>query len=278
MQLQELHHDIQDLYRLSVAQLRATQRAHDVVMQFLQALQQGQLRAAVRDECGRWQAVPVVKQGILVAFRLGALQQVRCGGLTFVDKHTLPLRQWSAAQGVRVVPGGSSVRQGAYVAAGVVIMPPAYVNVGSYVGAGSMVDSHVLVGSCAQVGQHVHLSAAVQLGGVLEPVAAVPVVVEDNVFVGGGAGLYEGVVVRSGAVIAAGVVLTASTKVYDLVHERVLTGPRLEIPERAVVVQGSRPAAGAFAGSHGVQLAAAVIVKYRDEATDAKTVLEQALR
>ncbi|MEM7588739.1 MAG: 2,3,4,5-tetrahydropyridine-2,6-dicarboxylate N-succinyltransferase [Myxococcota bacterium] len=278
MQQQNLHDDIQRLNTLTPPQLQATQEAEDVVAQFLQALQQGQLRAAQRNEQGQWQAVPLVKQGILLAFRLGTLQQTQCGDFTFVDKHTLPVRHWDAAQQVRVVPGGTTVRQGAYVANGVVVMPPSYMNVGAYVDAGTMVDSHVLVGSCAQVGKQVHLSAAVQLGGVLEPISAVPVVVEDNVFVGGGVGLYEGTIVRTGAVIAAGVVLTASTKVYDVVHERVLTGPCLEIPAHAVVVPGSRPAKGAFARHHGVQVAAAVIVKYRDQNTDAKTVLEETLR
>lgn len=278
MQQQILHEQIQRLHHLPLPQLQATQEAHEVVTYLLQALQQGQLRAAVRNEQGQWQAVPLVKQGILLAFRLGALQQMSCGEWTFVDKHTLPLRCWDVAQQVRVVPGGTAVRQGAYVANGVVIMPPSYINIGAYVDAGTLVDSHVLVGSCAQVGKQVHLSTAVQLGGVLEPVAAVPVVVEDNAFVGGGVGLYEGTVVKTGAVIAAGVVLTASSKVYDLVHERVLTGPGLTIPAGAVVVPGSRPARGAFAQQHGVQVSAAVIVKYRDGNTDAKTALEEALR
>ena len=281
MQQQILQDEIQRLSSLPLQQLQTAkgeQKAQEVVMNFLQALQQGKLRAAVCSKQGQWQAVSWVKQGILLAFRLGALQQTQCGAWTFVDKHTLPVRHWSIAQQVRVVPGGTTVRQGAYIANGVVIMPPSYINVGAYVGTGTLVDSHVLVGSCAQVGSNVHLSTAVQLGGVLEPISAVPVVVENNAFIGGGVGLYEGTVVRESAVIAAGVILTASTKVYDLVHERVLSGPCLEIPPRAVVVPGSRAATGAFAQRHGVQIAATVIVKYRDDNTNAKTALEQALR
>ncbi len=193
-------------------------------------------------------------------------------------------RAWSLAnKGAcpRIVPGGTAVRRGAYLAQGVVVMPPAYINIGAYVDEGSLVDSHALVGSCAQVGKRVHLSAAVQLGGVLEPVGALPVIVEDNVFVGGGVGIYEGTVVRRGAVIGTGVQLTASAKIYDLARERMIVASSagvLEIPERAVVLAGARPARGEFAREHGIAVATPVIVKYRDERTDAKTALEDALR
>ena len=180
-----------------------------------------------------------------------------------------------------VVPGGTSVRRGSHVGQGVVIMPPSYVNVGAFVGAASMIDSHVLVGSCAQIGERVHLSAGAQIGGVLEPANAMPVIVEDDAFVGGNCGLYEGVVVRSGAVLAAGTILASGTVVYDLVNERELRGTReqpLEIPERAVVVPGSRPVGSDWAKSRGLGAACALIVKYRDEKTDRATALEEALR
>lgn len=247
----------------------------------LDALEAGEVRAAERQPDGTWRPHGWVKQGILLGFRIGVLTGYASGALTFVDKDTYPVRTFAPADGVRVVPGGSSVRRGAYLARGVVCMPPMYVNVGAYVGEGTMVDSHALVGSCAQIGRRVHLSAAAQVGGVLEPVGALPVVIEDDVFVGGGCGVYEGCVVREGAVLAAGVVLTGSTRVYDLVHERVLRreGERpLEIPAGAVVVPGMRAVDTPFARAHGLGLAAPVIVKYRDASTDAATTLEEALR
>lgn len=244
------------------------------VERLLSALEDGTARAATRGADGAWEAHPWVKRGILAAFRLsGTVEMDWPGGA--VDKSLVPARRIVADDGVRLVPGGTSVRRGAHLAPGVVVMPPSYVNVGAHVGAGSMIDSHVLVGSCAQVGTGVHLSTAVQLGGVLEPVGARPVVVEDDVFVGAQCGLYEGVVVRRGAVLAPGVVLTSGTTVYDLVHERELRG---EIPENAVVVPGSRPARGSYAAGHGLSLYAPVIVKYRDASTDAATALEESLR
>jgi 2,3,4,5-tetrahydropyridine-2-carboxylate N-succinyltransferase len=255
----------------------------------IDALNDGTVRAASLDEDGDWRANAWVKEGILRGFRLGEMTDYSTERFPFFDKHTYPLKPIAQGDGVRVVPGGSAVRTGAYLAEGVVCMPPMYVNVGAYVDAGTMIDSHALVGSCAQVGQRVHLSAAAQLGGVLEPVGARPVVIEDDVFVGGGCGVYEGCVVHSGAVLAAGVRLTGSTRLYDLPNETVHTGTSeapLEVPARAVVVPGTRSLAGSstssegedFASEHGLALYAPVIVKYRDEKTDAGTALEDALR
>ncbi len=249
-------------------------------------LSRGEVRAAVREADGRWRAEPWVKQGILLGFRMGKLADFSVDGtFRFFDKDTFPVRQTTLADGVRVVPGGSAIRDGAYVAPGVVCMPPMYVNVGAYVDEGTLIDSHALVGSCAQIGKRVHLSAAAQIGGVLEPVGAVPVIIEDDVLLGGGCGVYEGTVVRERAVLAAGTILTGSTPVYDLVHERVYRRPEgsggggvLEIPAGAVVVPGSRAVAGAFAGAGGVSLYTPVIVKYRDAQTDAQVALEAALR
>jgi 2,3,4,5-tetrahydropyridine-2,6-dicarboxylate N-succinyltransferase len=201
--------------------------------------------------------------------------------LPFFDKHTYPLQRFDVERGVRLVPGGSSVRRGAYLAPGVVCMPPMYVNVGAWVGRGTMVDSHALVGSCAQIGERVHLSAAAQIGGVLEPVNAAPVVIEDEVLVGGNCGVYEGTVVRARAVLAAGVVLTRGTPVYDLVHERILRGDGsqpLEIPAGAVVVPGARQVSNGWGREQGIALQTPVIVKYRDEKTDVATALEGWLR
>jgi 2,3,4,5-tetrahydropyridine-2-carboxylate N-succinyltransferase len=230
-----------------------------------------------------WRVNTWVKQGILLGFRFGDLVDASMdhGRWPFFDKDTLPLQRFGAGSGVRIVPGGSSVRDGAHLAKGVIAMPPMYVNIGAYVGEGSMIDSHALVGSCAQIGARVHLSAAVQVGGVLEPVGAMPVIVEDDAFVGGGCGLYEGTRIGTGAVLAPGVVLTRAVSLYDAVHERTIVadaGGALAIPERAVVVPGSRPAGGAWARSLGLSLYSPVIVKYRDARTDAAAALEEALR
>ena len=215
------------------------------VAQLLDMLEHGDVRAAERDHSGTWRAVPWVKQGILVAFRVGRVVRMGDEELSpFFDKHTIPVRRLTLADGVRVVPGGSSIRKGAYVASGVVCMPPMFVNVGAYVGAGTMIDSHALVGSCAQIGEKVHLSAAAQIGGVLEPINMAPVIIESHVIVGGNCGVYEGTVVREGAVLGAGVVLTRGTPVFDLVNETVIRGSAdhpLEIPANAVVVPGARP-------------------------------------
>jgi 2,3,4,5-tetrahydropyridine-2-carboxylate N-succinyltransferase len=262
--------------------------AEETVDLLLTALEQGVVRAAAKDAQGEWKAVPWVKRGILAGFRVGRmvdqsmLGDARVGRpFTFFDKHTYPTRALTLDDGVRVVPGGSSIRRGAFVARGVVCMPPVFINVGAYVGAGSMVDSHALVGSCAQVGERVHLSAAAQIGGVLEPVNASPVVIEDDVVVGGNCGVYEGTVVRARAVLAAGVVLTRGTPVFDLVNARVLRtaeGGVLEIPAGAVVVPGARQVSGGWGAAQGLSLQTPVIVKYRDEKTDVSTALEAWLR
>ena len=261
--------------------------AEAVVGELLDALEAGRARAAVRGEDGGWRAVPWVKRGILLGFRIGRLVEFTpaardgAGVFSFIDKHTFPARRLTAADGVRVVPGGSTIRRGAYVAPGVVCMPPMYVNVGAHVGRGTMVDSHALVGSCAQVGERVHLSAAAQLGGVLEPVNAAPVVIEDDVLIGGNCGVYEGTIVRAGAVLASGVILTRGTPVFDLVRETVYragTDRPLEIPAGAVVVPGSRAVRAGWGAEQQLSLQTPVIVKYRDDKTDAATALESWLR
>jgi 2,3,4,5-tetrahydropyridine-2-carboxylate N-succinyltransferase len=250
-------------------------------------LESGRLRSASPDPGSPtgWRVNAWVKRGILLGFRLGELRGFSAGELSFVDKHTYPNRQFTPQEGIRIVPGGSSIRAGAYVARGVVCMPPMYINAGAYVDEGTMVDSHALVGSCAQIGKRVHLSAAAQIGGVLEPINASPVIIEDDVLVGGNCGVYEGTIVRKGAVLAAGTILTRGTPVFDLVKGEVLRAASdipLMIPENAVVVPGSRavskgkghPAAEAW----GLSLYAPVIVKYRDEKTDLSTTLEDLLR
>jgi 2,3,4,5-tetrahydropyridine-2-carboxylate N-succinyltransferase len=247
------------------------------------ALESGQIRSAEPDPSTAtgWRVNPWVKRGILLGFRLGALAESRAGELAFVDKDTYPARQFGAEDGVRIVPGGSSVRAGAFVARSVVCMPPMYINVGAYVDEGTMVDSHALVGSCAQIGKRVHLSAAAQIGGVLEPVNASPVVIEDDVLVGGNTGVFEGTIVRKGAVLAAGTILTRGTPVYDLVKGDVLKATAempLIIPEGAVVVAGSRSVGRGKGAEWGLSLYAPVIVKYRDEKTDLSTTLEELLR
>jgi 2,3,4,5-tetrahydropyridine-2-carboxylate N-succinyltransferase len=247
------------------------------------SLESGEVRAASPDpdSATGWRVNAWVKQGILLGFRLGNLEETQAGRLSFVDKHTYPVRHFGPADGVRIVPGGSSVRAGAYVARGVVCMPPMYINAGAYVDEGTMVDSHALVGSCAQIGKRVHLSAAAQIGGVLEPVNASPVIVEDDVLVGGNSGVYEGTIVRKGAVLAAGVILTRGTPVFDLVNGAILraTGELpLIVPENAVVVPGSRTVSKGKGQEWGLSLYAPVIVKYRDEKTDLSTALEDLLR
>ena len=250
-------------------------RLPELRVALLEALEAGAARAASQGKDGTWQAHAWVKTGILAGFRTTATLEIPGWPGTAFDRAAFPPRQFTVADGVRLVPGGSAVRRGAFVASGVVIMPPAYVNVGAYVDEGSMVDSHALVGSCAQIGRRVHLSAAAQVGGVLEPAGARPVIVEDEAFVGGLCGLFEGIVVRRRAVLAPGVLLTASTVVLDLVQGRELKG---EIPEGAVVVPGSRPGSGAFARERGLMVGAPCIVKYRDARTDVATALEAALR
>jgi len=261
-----------DAARAAFAELRA-------------ALSRGKARAAEPDPDSTtgWRVNVWVKQGILLGFRHGSLADASMdhGRLTFFDKDTLPLKPLDLASGVRIVPGGSAVRDGAFLGRGVIAMPPMYVNIGAYVDEGTMIDSHALVGSCAQVGKRVHVSAAAQIGGVLEPIGAMPVIVEDDVLIGGNTGLYEGAVIKSRAVIGAGTVLTGSTPVYDLPNEQILRpgpGVPLVVPEGAVVVPGARAVTVGAGREWGLALATPVIVKYRDEKTDARTELERWLR
>jgi len=250
--------------------------------QLKEALERGLVRAAEPGEDGRWRVNSWVKSGILLGFRLGEVRPLDGGGpLAFIDKDTYGARRFRAEDEVRVVPGGSSIREGAFVGRGVVCMPPMYVNTGAYVGDGTMIDSHALVGSCAQIGRRVHLSAGAQIGGVLEPAQALPVIIEDEVLVGGNCGVYEGTVVRRRAVLAPGTILTGGTAVIDLVHDTIYRrdGERpLEIPEGALVVPGSRPIKQGPGARDGIALYAPVIVKYRDEKTDAAVRLEELLR
>ena len=248
---------------------------------FRDALTSGTVRAAEKVD-GRWRTNPWVKKGILLGFRIGVLAESGDPhALSFVDKDTYPIRRFMPEERVRVVPGGSSVRSGAYVAPSVVCMPPMYINVGAFVDEGSMVDSHALVGSCAQVGKRVHISAAAQIGGVLEPINASPVIIEDDVLVGGNCGVYEGTLVGTLAVLAAGVILTRSTPLFDLangtIHRSSETDP-LRVPDGAVVVPGSRAITKGKAGEWGLSLYTPVIVKYRDERTNRGVELEDLLR
>ena len=247
----------------------------------LEGLNTGAIRSASKNDQGKWEAHGWVKQGILLGFKLGELVNYESSTLPFFDKDTYPLKPLTLADKVRVVPGGSSIRTGSYLSPGVVCMPPMYVNVGAYVDEGTLIDSHALVGSCAQIGKRVHLSAAAQIGGVLEPIGALPVIVEDDVFIGGGCGIYEGCIIRERAVLAPGVILTGATRIYDVVHERVIersSGAPLEVPAGAVIVPGSRSVSTSFGEQQGLALYAPVIVKYRDAKTDASTSLESALR
>jgi len=253
--------------------------ARNLFLEFRDQLTQGKIRAAERID-GKWRVNAWVKQGILLGFRLGALADMTAG-LSFIDKDTFPARQFTIADRVRVVPGGSSARVGAYIAPSVICMPPMFINVGAYIDEGTMVDSHALVGSCAQIGKRVHLSAAAQVGGVLEPVNAAPVIIEDDVLVGGNCGIFEGTLVRARAVLGAGTILTRSTPLYDLVkgdvYRATSEGP-LEVPENAVVVPGSRAVTKGKAADWNLSLYTPVIVKYRDEKTDRGIELEDWLR
>ena len=247
------------------------------------ALERGEVRAASPDVGSPtgWRVNAWVKQGVLLGFRLGVLEQNSSGALSFVDKHTFPARLMGTDDGVRVVAGGSAIRAGAYVARGVICAPPMYINTAAYVDEGTLVDSHALVGSCAQIGKRVHLSAAAQIGGVLEPVNASPVVIEDDVLVGGNCGVYEGTIVRKGAVLAAGTILTRGTPVFDLVNGEILRATDqlpLIIPENAVVVPGSRGVSKGKGAEWGLSLYAPVIVKYRDDKTNLSATLEDLLR
>ncbi len=258
--------------------------ARAAVVELLDALERGDVRSAVRSVSGRWEAVTWVKAGIMLAYRVSDLVEmgrVDESSFRFFDRDFFVHREFTVSDNIRIVPGGSIIRRGACVAPGVICMPPMLINIGSHVGTGTTVDSHALVGSCAQVGERVHLSAAAQLGGVLEPANAAPVVIEDDVFIGGNCGIYEGTVVRRRAVIATGVILTRGTPVYDLVREtvhRAENGAPLEIPEGAVVVPGTRPITAGWGAEQHLALQTPIIVKYRDENTDAAIALEPRLR
>jgi 2,3,4,5-tetrahydropyridine-2,6-dicarboxylate N-succinyltransferase len=254
-----------------------------VFEEFKGALNRGEVRAAQKTVTGEWLVNAWVKQGLLLGFRMGRLSDMSVHGSSFrfFDKDTYPARPTAIEDNVRIVPGGSTIRDGAYIAPGVVCMPPMFVNAGAYVDEGTMIDSHALVGSCAQIGKRVHLSAAAQIGGVLEPVGAVPVIIEDDVLVGGNCGVYEGAIVRERAVLASGTILTGSTPVYDLVREEIYqrkAGAPLEIPAGAVVVPGARAVQTERGREWGLSLYAAIIVKYRDEKTDTAVQLEDYLR
>jgi 2,3,4,5-tetrahydropyridine-2-carboxylate N-succinyltransferase len=273
----------EDIEALTRSDLLDITRAREVFADFKAALNRGEVRAAERSDDGTWQVNTWVKLGILLGFRIGALKNMSPsdGSLRFFDKDTYPLREFTVEHKVRIVPGGSSIRDGAFVAPGVVCMPPMYVNAGAYVDEGAMIDSHALVGSCGQLGKRVHLSAGAQIGGVLEPVGALPVIIEDDGLIGGNCGVYEGTIVREGAVLAAGTILTGSTPVFDLVHDKIYrrTAEKpLEIPPRAIVVPGSRAVTTERGREWGLSLYAPIIVKYRDEKTDRAVQLEDYLR
>lgn len=275
--------DIESLIAAGAGVDRAAARA--AFDELRAALSAGVVRAAEPDPSTPtgWRVNTWVKQGILLGFRVGEIKDVSAdhGRWPFYDKDTLPLRKVDAANGTRIVPGGSTVRDGAYLGQGVICMPPMYINIGAYVDDATLVDSHALVGSCAQIGRRVHVSAAAQIGGVLEPVGALPVIVEDDVLVGGNCGVYEGTVVKRRAVLAAGTILTGSTPIYDVPNERIIQPPAGQpviVPEGAVVVPGTRPLTGGKGQEWGLAVATPIIVKYRDERTDARTALEQWIR
>ena len=282
MSVHPLQQQIESLFSAG-ATASSDPSARGIFEQFRAALERGEIRAASPDDAAPtgWRVNAWVKQGILLGFRIGVLQDFPSAALSFVDKSTYPARTFSANDGIRVVPGGSSIRAGAYVARGVVCMPPMYINTGAYVDEGTMVDSHALVGSCAQIGKRVHLSAAAQIGGVLEPVNASPVILEDDVLVGGNCGVYEGAIVRTGAVLASGTILTRGTPVYDLVNGTVIRATDqtpLIVPANAVVVPGSRAVTRGKGHEWGLSLYCPVIVKYRDDKTNLSTTLEDLLR
>ncbi len=278
---------LQDLIeRLASAGAEASRdEARSAFTTLRQALSNGSVRAAEPDPSAPtgWKVNTWVKRGILLGFRFGETIDMSAdhGRLPFFDKDTLPLKPLAVTAGVRVVPGGSSVRDGAYFGRGVICMPPMYVNIGAYVGDETLIDSHALVGSCAQIGSRVHLSAAAQIGGVLEPVGALPVIIEDDVLVGGNCGVYEGAIVKRRAVLASGTILTRSTPLYDLPNDRIIEpeeGQPLVVPEGAVVVPGSRQITTGRAREWGLSVSTPIIVKYRDEKTSARTALEAWIR
>jgi 2,3,4,5-tetrahydropyridine-2-carboxylate N-succinyltransferase len=262
-----------------------TSEDHALFEQFMSALNAGDIRAAEPDAASAtgWRVNPWVKQGVLLGFRMGSIVDMSIDSKRqpYFDKSTFPVKQFSVESGVRIVPGGSSIRNGACVRKGVICVPPMFINMGAYVDEGTTIDSHALIGSCAQIGKKCHISAGVQIGGVLEPVGALPVIIEDEVLAGGQSGVYEGVIVKRRAVLGTGTLLNGSTPVYDLVHSRILSashGKPLVIPEGAVVVPGSRAISSAQGKSWELSLYTPVIVKYRDEKTDARIQLEELLR
>jgi 2,3,4,5-tetrahydropyridine-2,6-dicarboxylate N-succinyltransferase len=278
-----LQEDITTLFEQGSAAPKDAARA--AFLRLRDELAAGRVRAAEPDASAPtgWRVNVWVKQGILLGFRVGDLADMTVdhGKWPFFDKDTMPMKKLTPANNVRVVPGGSSVREGAYLAPGVICMPPMYINIGAWVGEGTLVDSHALVGSCAQIGAKVHLSAAAQIGGVIEPVGAMPVIVEDEVLVGGNCGVYEGAIVKRRAVLASGTIITGSTPIYDLPNSRIITpqqGQALVVPEGAVVVPGARAVTVGAGKEWGLSLATPVIVKYRDEKTDARTELERWIR
>jgi 2,3,4,5-tetrahydropyridine-2-carboxylate N-succinyltransferase len=278
-----LEHDIASLVAAGASADRDA--AREVFARLRSELSAGTVRAASPDpdSPGGWCVNLWVKQGILLGFRFGDIVDVSMdhGRLPFYDKDTLPLKRPGLAAAVRIVPGGSAVRDGAYLAPGVICMPPMYINIGAWIGERSLIDSHALVGSCAQVGARVHVSAAAQIGGVIEPVGALPVIVEDEVLIGGNTGIFEGAVIKARAVVAAGTILTGSTPVYDLVKGVIIkpTADRpLIVPEGAVVVPGARAVSAGKGPEWGLSLATPVIVKYRDSRTDTRTELEAWIR
>jgi 2,3,4,5-tetrahydropyridine-2,6-dicarboxylate N-succinyltransferase len=267
-----------------------TETHFELFREFKNALNRGEARAAEPDSSSPtgWRVNAWVKKGILLGFRMGAVidMSVDAARQPFVDKSTYPVRAITAADGIRIVPGGSSIRDGSYIGRGVVCMPPMFVNVGAYVGEGTMIDSHALVGSCAQIGRNCHISAGSQIGGVLEPVGAMPVIIEDEVLVGGNSGVYEGTIVKQRAVLGTGTILNRSIPVYDLVRDAIYTASEsssgeslpLVIPAEAIVVPGSRAVTHPVGAKHGLSLQCAVIVKYRDAKTDSRIQLEDLLR
>ncbi|MBU3699666.1 MAG: 2,3,4,5-tetrahydropyridine-2,6-dicarboxylate N-succinyltransferase [Candidatus Kapabacteria bacterium] len=277
-----LQHEIERLYALDTAELKYDPLVGDVCSEVLRSLNHGLIRAAQPDGAGGWQVNSWVKHGILLLFRMGKMVDMSSNDIfRFFDKDTLDTKRITIDDGIRVVPGGSTIRTGAFISPGVICMPPMYINIGAWIGADTMVDSHALVGTCAQIGSRVHISAAAQIGGVLEPAGARPVIIEDEVLVGGNCGVYEGVRVCRRAVLGSGVILNASTPVYDLVNQAILRSTSdkpLEIPEGAVVVAGARTVQSEWGSQHGLSVSTPLIVKYRDEKTDARTALEGALR
>lgn len=278
--MNDLKTSIERLFAMG-AEAKNVPESRATFSEFREQLTAGEIRAAEKVD-GQWRTNTWVKEGILLGFRLGEMVEMGDhGSLSFVDKATFPARRFTVNDGVRVVPGGSSARVGAYIAPGVVCMPPMYINVGAYVDEGTMVDSHALVGSCAQVGKRVHISAAAQIGGVLEPINATPVVIEDDVLIGGNCGVYEGTQVLARAVLGAGTILTRSTPLYDVVRGEIYRATPeqpLVVPENAVVVPGSRAIDRGKAAEWGLSVYAPVIVKYRDEKTDRGSALEELLR